>query len=102
MDESKRDPKEEKRFFEKYIKPQYTIVKRIKRKIFGPRKRIKTIDDVLILDYDLFIKLICIMLIYALIRMVVIEIIDVYLWFFPLTEAIPRDPFFIQIFDTRA
>ncbi len=97
MDETKRDPNEEKRFFKKYIKPQYTIIKRIKRKIFGPRKRIKTIDDVTMLDYDLFVKLMCILMIYLLLRVIAIGIIDIYQWFFPSKEYITQQPFLVPI-----
>ena len=86
---------EEKRFYNKYIKPQYTILKRIKRKIFGPKKRIKTIDDVSMMDYDLLIKLFCIMMIFLLIRMIAVGIIDIYNWFFPSTEYITQNPFLI-------
>ena len=76
---------EERDFWEKYIKPQYSFMKRLKRKLFGPpkRKRIKTIDDFDFLDYDLFVKLICILMIYVLLRAVLMGIYDLYRWFFP-------------------
>ena len=88
---------EEKDFYEKYIKPQYTILKRIKRKIFKPSKRIKTIDDFDFLDYDLFVKLICILMIYFIVRMLALGLIDIYRWFFPAKELITQSPFFRYI-----
>ena len=93
----KRDD-DERAFYEKYIKPQYTILKRIKRKIFGPYKRVKTIKDFEFLDYDLFIKLICILMIYVILSMIANGLIDVYRWFFPIKEAIPQPPFFKNLF----
>ena len=98
MNDEKRDFDEEKRFYEKYIKPQYTMLKRIKRKIFGPYKRVKTIDDIAVLDYDFLIKLFCVLMIYLLIQLVCKGILNIYLWFFPPAEEIfKKDPFFHTI-----
>lgn len=88
-----RESDEERRFYEKYIKPQMTWLKRIKRKLFGPPKRVHTIDDVVTLDYDLFIKLLCIMMLYIILRMVAVGLYDIYRWFFPgPVEQIARQP----------
>jgi len=102
MKDENRDFEKENRFYEKYIKPQYTILKRIKRKLFGPptRKRIKTIDDFDFLDYDLFVKLICILMIYVLLRAVLMGIYDLYRWFFPIKEYIEMQPYFKHIINT--
>ena len=97
MDE-KRNFDEEEKFYKKYIKPQYTILKRIKRKIFGPYKRMKTVDDVVMLDMDLIMKLFCLLMIYLLIKLVCGGILDLYLWFFPpAKEIVKADPFFHTI-----
>ena len=91
---------EEKDFWEKYIKPQYSLIKRLKRKIFGPltRKRIKTIDDFDFMDYDFLIKLFCIVVILMLLRIIGQMIVDVYLWFFPRKILyVEVDPFFKSI-----
>jgi len=93
----KRDD-EERKFYEKYIKPQYTIIKRIKRKIFWIPKRIKNIDDIVIIDYDFFIKLLCVLMIYVLVRAIFLGIIDIYRWFFPVKENIFTPiPFFQEL-----
>ena len=87
---------EEKDFYEKYIKPQYTIAKRIKMKIFGSRKRIKTIKDFEGIEGD-FLNIVKIMLAIMLIYltgMVIMQILEIYRWFFPLKETIPQSPFF--------
>jgi len=87
---------EEKDFYEKYIRPQYTIAKRIKRKIFGPRKRIKTIKDFGGLEGD-FLNLVKIMFAIMIIYFtgtVIMKFLEIYRWFYPLKETIPQSPFF--------
>ena len=74
---------EEKAFYEEYIKPQY--------------KRVKTIKDIEILDYDFLMKLFCILMIYVLIRLVIVGILDIYRWFFPSKEYITQQPFFQEL-----
>lgn len=84
---------EEKDFWERYIKPQYSLIKRLKRKIFGSSsKKIRTLDDFTSLDYDFLIKLFCIAVIIMILRLIGEAIIDIYLWFYP-KKIIYVDPF---------
>ena len=83
---------EEKRIFEKYIRPGRRVLSRIKTwlKIKLRSPRIKTIKDVEYLDYDLFMKLLCLMMVYMVLSMVAGGILDLYYWVFP--KAMPQDP----------
>ena len=83
---------EEKDFWEKYIKPQYSLINKLKRKILGSPKKNKTLDDFTKFDYNFLIKLFCIVVILIILQIIGNMIVNVYLWFNPKT-IIYVDPF---------
>lgn len=83
----------EKDVFEKYLKKGYSLIGRIKFKLFKTRKRIKTIKDLEALDYDMMIKLFCLILIVLLINYVGTMIWKLWLWLFP-SKTVLMGPYF--------
>lgn len=83
---------EEKRMFDKYIRPGRHILSRIKTRLMVLMRsdRIKTIKDVEYLDYELLIKTMCFLMLVACARTIFDIIWDVYLFFFPGVR--PPDP----------
>lgn len=77
---------EEKEIFERSVKPHMGIIARIKLKL-QPKKVIKTIKDVEFLDYDMLIKLLCIMMIYAILRAIGVSIFNLWQWLFPRAQS---------------
>jgi len=73
----------EKDIFNKYLKKGYSLLGRIKYKLFKTRKRVKTIKDLQALDNDMMIKLLCLILIVLLINYVGTMIWKLWLWLFP-------------------
>ena len=76
---------DEKRMFDKYIKPYTGILSRIKTKLLVRyrRKRIRTVDDFDFLSSSLVVKLFAILMIILVIQILGTLIYDVYVWFFP-------------------
>jgi len=77
---------EEKEYYERYVKSENTIWKRVKR-WFSPTKVIKTIHDVDYFDWDMVVKLFCIILLCMLISQIGSMIADIWFWFFPQAQT---------------
>jgi hypothetical protein len=82
---------EEKRIFDKYIRPGRRVLSRIKTwlKIKLRSPRIKTIKDVEYLGYENMMRVVCLIFIIFLIQVIVGVCFDVYYFFFP--QARPQD-----------
>ena len=77
---------EERDLYEKHIKPQKRLWPRIKR-WFSPTRAIKTIHDVDYFDWDMVVKLFCIILLCLLISTIGGMIADIWFWFFPQAQT---------------
>ena len=92
---------DEKRIFDKYIKPYTGFLSRIKTKFIAWKKkrRIKTVSDFEFMDYDLLIKIVCLIMAISFIRALGSLIYDVYVWFFPQTSPgeSSLSPYFIPV-----
>ena len=75
---------EEREYYDRYVKPENTIWKRVKR-WFSPTKVIQTIHDVDYFDWDMVVKLFCIILLCLLISTIGGMIADI--WFFPQAQT---------------
>lgn len=92
---------DEKRIFDKYIRPYTGFLSRIKTKLLirYRKRRIRTVDDFDFLSSSLIVKLFAILMVILVIQSLGSMIYDVYILFFP--PATPRDssfsPYFIPI-----
>jgi len=95
---------DEKRIFDKYIKPYTGILSRIKTKLLirYRRKRIRTVDDFDFFTTHIIIKVVLLILVIGTICALGSLIWDAYLWFFP--PASPggssNHPYFIPVIVT--
>ena len=92
---------DEKRIFDKYIKPYTGILSRIKTKLLTRyrRKRIRTVGDFDFLSSSLIVKLFAVLMVIMVIQALGTLIYGVYVWFFPQTSPGERSfsPYFIPI-----
>ena len=77
---------EEKEYYERYVKSQNTLKNRLKRWL-SPSKVIKTIHDVDYFDWDMVVKLFCIILLCMVISQIGSMIADIWFWFFPQAQT---------------
>ena len=77
---------EEKEYYERYVKSQNILKNRLKRWL-SPSKVIKTIHDVDYFDWDMVVKLFCIILLCLLISTIGGMIADIWFWFFPQAQT---------------
>ena len=77
---------EEKDVYDRYIKPEKRLWQRIKR-WFSPTRAIKTIHDVDYFDWDMVVKLFCIILLCMVISQIGSMIADIWFWFFPQAQT---------------
>jgi len=77
---------DEREYYERYVKSENTIWKRVKRWL-SPSKVIKTIHDVDLFDMDMVFKLMCVLLLCMLISYIGNMIVDLWFWFFPQAQT---------------
>jgi len=81
---------DEREYYERYVKSENTIWKRVKRWL-SPSKAIQTIHDVDYFDWDMVVKLFCVILLLMIIsftaNMIDSIITRIWFWFFPQAQT---------------